>query len=928
MNIAPPASFSIPFGSALRLIICWMVVSQFGDKAEVLAQGVSRETALPQPTVPREWTELSFTETNPEPTFTAAEQSRGYLLFQRRICESVYPNSQPLPHERVESLSAFATPGEFEPLNFAIYPTRKLTNLTVTCSDLIADGGRIPAASIDIRLVTYWNVRYPNYTSDKTYRRLPELLEKVDRHSSPPQECQRWWLTVHVPIEAQPGLYHGKVTIRDDGSAEPVELPIQFRVLSFALTRDPNKHLSTYYSPRNQFLFQGKSQSFVQRATANEYTAMVDYGLDMFPTFSLNFDQKAKRIIIVQADEIQRLQAAGLRGPLPLDGSNAIERIIQQVLPKFSSAPHWRLSSEIPSEVYTLIEEKFREFKMECQRSGLPNLVCCPLDEVAAESREFGVQVYAALQRAGIRTYATKNPTAPDAQYYAPYVDVWCSQPFAQPYETVVANDRQEYWCYPNHNAGELKDRDIMCQGGRMTYGYGFWRSGYTTLIPWHWAWVMPPNPMDYLRSEMSGCGQRLDRHGRVIPAIYWECFREGFDDHRYLYTLQQAAWEREGSLDPACQRVVAEAQLELQEMWDAITVQDRYLASNLWPPAEFDARRWRMAILIEQLRTFPAIRQGTAPSVYVARTATENRTVAQIPTSDRENIEVLDLTRDPATWTSETDESTLKTLIEKDEVPKNPAAARMRWSVTMDHQKASADDGDYKLGWPRIRRTFARGEIDMTTYDYLEVELAFDSNRDEVQDDVTPLGVFFSTHDSPRLYEFEHDLGGSQRQPIRLLFPIRDLIAQSGKGEVPWRSLEYLQFFLAESNYVDQTKLELDIQSVRLLRFSRPQVVEVDLPSLVMVPTQNLVLNCQVFGLTSDATEQGRLVAKVIDSKGRVVAEADSRLSPETRVVLDTSTLQPGGYTLELHPNSTAGAGVGLTRMFRCIDGFLPLER
>jgi hypothetical protein len=23
-----------------------------------------------------------------------------------------------------------------------------------------------------------------------------------------------------------------------------------------------------------------------------------------------------------------------------------------------------------------------------------------------------------------------------------------------------------------------------------MTYGFGFWRSGYTTLIPWHWNWT------------------------------------------------------------------------------------------------------------------------------------------------------------------------------------------------------------------------------------------------------------------------------------------------------------------------------------------------------------------------------------------------------------------------------------------------------
>jgi hypothetical protein len=916
-------AFFCKTSSAFWLVAYWLGLKLALGNAALSAQDFGRNTAYPQPSVPPDWTELSFAETNPKPILTATEQARGYLLFHRPICESVYPNSRPLPHERVDSLTAFATPGEFEPLNFAIYPTRKLTNLTVKCSDLVAGDCRIPAAAIDERLVTYWNIRYPHYTSDKTYRRLPELLEKVDQHSSPAGECQRWWLTVHVPADAKPGVYQGTVTIHDDGFPHSVELPILFRVLGFTLTRDPNKHLSAYYYPRNQFLFSGKNAAFIDRATANEYAKMVDYGLDRFPTMSLNFDAKSQKLLISHADEIPRLQAAGLRGPLPLDGGHAIERILQQITPKFRSTSHWRLSDEVPDEAYALIEKKFREFRDECQRLGLPEVVCCPLDEVAAESQEFGVQVYAALQRAGIRTYATKNPNAPDARLYAPFVDVWCSQPFAHSYETVVASRQHEYWCYPNHNAGELKDRDIMCHGGRMTYGFGFWRSGYTTLIPWHWAWVMPPDPMDYLRSEMSGCGQRIDQQGRVIPSIYWECFREGFDDHRYLYSLQQAAWERENSADAACRQAVAEAKNELQETWNAIEVQDRYLSSNLWPTSEFAARRWRMAELSEQLIKFPAARHGTAPSVYVEQTTVENQGFGRMPAVDLANVQAWDLTDDLATWKSETDESALTTWGQNDLAQDHSLAGGLRWSVTMDHLTASTDDGQYKLGWPRIRRTFSPGEIDLTKFDYLEVLLSFDSNRDEVQDDVTPLGLLFSSHDSPRLHEFEHDLGGSQRKSTRLRFPIRELIAQCGKGETPWKSLEYLQFFLAESNYAHGVKLVLDIQSIRLLRFIRPQVMEVDLPRLVLVPSQHLALKCEVGGVTPEIQESGRLVAKVIDHFGQTMAQTEGPLVPETRIVLDISTLTAGSYTLELFAISKAGTGIALSRKFRCLDGF-----
>ena len=151
-----------------------------------------------------------------------------------------------------------------------------------------------------------------------------------------------------------------------------------------------------------------------------------------------------------------------------------------------------------------------------------------------------------------------------------------------------------------------------------MTYGFGFWRSGYTTLIPWHWSWTPGDDQFDYLRGSRSGCGQRITDDGEVIPAIYWDCFREGYDDACYIYTLQQAIFEREGSSNSECGRAVADAKKLLQETWDAINVQQKYLSEGMWPSEEFNARRWMIAKAIEKLNKFPAERQGSAPSVLV----------------------------------------------------------------------------------------------------------------------------------------------------------------------------------------------------------------------------------------------------------------------------------------------------------------------
>ncbi|MFV1995114.1 MAG: glycoside hydrolase domain-containing protein, partial [Verrucomicrobiales bacterium] len=579
--------------------------------------------ARQQPTVPEGYRELPFVETAPEPVPTGEEKKRGYLLFTRPITEPVQANTRPLESERlVGGLSAFATPGEWEPLTLGVYPLRNLENFRLRVSDLRSpDGNVIESSQLTPRLQTYWNIGYPRYASRETYRRVPELLERVDTHSSPAHEAQRWWIQVHVPTDAPAGLYQGTVTVQDDGFDQPVVVPLSLRVLGFPLQQDPAKHYSAYYQTRDRVSYQDKDEAFYQQASANEFRAMRDYGIDQFPTLYLITDKDATKILIRNEEEIERLVAAGMKGRIPILGGNAISRIYQATTPGGIRESHWKINKMPPPEFYQRLTKLFSDFEQDRVARGWPPMICCPLDEVAASHKDFGVKVFKAVHAAGIPTYITKFPTAADAPDYAPYVDVWCSQPYAIPYEEIVAQQRHEYWSYPNHNAGERKNRRIMCKGGRMTYGFGLWRSGYTTLIPWHWSWTMTPDPFDYLRSKQSGSGMRIDDNGEIIPALYWECFREGRDDARYLYTLQQAVFERETSTDPKCKQQIKAAKTMLQENWDAIEVQQRYLSERMWPSPEFNARRWRLANMIETLLAFPAQRKGTAPSVLVAST-------------------------------------------------------------------------------------------------------------------------------------------------------------------------------------------------------------------------------------------------------------------------------------------------------------------
>ena len=192
------------------------------------------------------------------------------------------------------------------------------------------------------------------------------------------------------------------------------------------------------------------------------------------------------------------------------------------------------------------------------------------------------MKVYAAVKAAGVRTYATKDPVGADAADYAPYLDIWCSQPYSVPYERIVAQKRYEYWCYPNHNAGEIKDRLTMCKGGRMTYGFGFWRSGYTTLIPWHWCWTvragpvrLPPRPV--LRVRAAGGRRRRGHPGGLLGLLPRGLRRRALP----LHAPAGDRPARRTRSDPACQAAVREGRRLLQETWDAIRVQPKYLADG-----------------------------------------------------------------------------------------------------------------------------------------------------------------------------------------------------------------------------------------------------------------------------------------------------------------------------------------------------------
>lgn len=908
------------------------------------------------------WTEMPYIENNPKPLLTPEESKTGFMLFTRPITEIVYPNTRPLPDERVAELTAFATPGEFEPLTFAIYPVKPMHGVQVAISALKSGAGEIPASAFDVRLLRYYDIRYPSPVSVGTYRRVPELLEKAEQHSFPARECQRYWLTVKVPADTKAGLYRGAITITADGLAKPATVPVSLRVLGFKLLKDPKKHFTAYnYDPtmKDKSTLAGllpeisTNETRLRALAEREYCTMTDYGFDMPPVVYMRYNGDGDYLYLTPTNALNNMKKSGLLNTsrmlvcMETATMNLAGKFITDekfVADKRSVRKKLAESSDFmaPDAFFAKMTELVKKFEVQRKAEGLPEFIYNPTDEPHPFAWEFGSRLCKAVKDADVRTFLTKDPTAPDARHYQPFVDIWISCPYAIPYGDVLKDTQHVYWSYPNHNAGSANPRntEFLCKGGRMTYGFGFWRSGYEGLAPWIWRWDLgKASPRDYmdLTSEgkpaghrYSGCGNKFAPDGSFLPAVYWECFREGYDDERYIYTLQQTIAEHESNPDPECKKAVANAGNLLQEIWDTIDVQRYYLLAGIWPSEDFSIYRWRIAVATEQLLRFNKTADTVAPSVLVKDASGKKKEEGPTPYEKAlraGNLEVFDLgNEDFSIWNKVAAEDNIETVNDV----KHGGNACLKWTVLVDHlhdgESGTSGSGRYLKGWPRIKAKFEKGKLDLTKYDYLSFWIMFDSNRDEVQFQATPVSLDIMSHATTTLlYNKLIITEERQRTWSRILLPIAELsdrrIDPDGNS-ANWKDVSRIQIYIGEQNYADKTKLVFYIDEIALIKYKIPVIESATIPSALLLPARFLAFDYNLLGGGSILPGQYAMNVALVDENKKTVLSASRDVAEGRHFALDAGKLTAGLYEFRLELAKDGTTVSSLSRPFNVLNG------
>jgi len=559
---------------------------------------LEQEVFLLPPKEWAKWKRIEHIETRPLPEPSELDRARGYMVYARHYLEVIYPNTTPRKEELNPTLRIFAAQGEYEPVTFTVYPLRDLKSCTVSATEL-KGAGVIPQSNIEIRSVRYMLAR-PNYSWFYQYLVVPDILDKVHPLDLKKGINQRYWITVKVPEDAAGGVYRGELRFVPQDSP-PARIPLVVRVLPFKLKKNPEHIYSIYYRDPLQYYHEDNppaANAYFVRKAELERRDMAEHGLNGHVSYVRIKDWDT---FAVDVEDMQRRLEMDWKYGLNKEVvvvSFGVTSLYYRMMKK-STGSHLRLvPADVPQEFFDKVTELTAAIEAERKKRGLPEFLYYPIDEPSTQenSVRFMVNVLRAVKKAGVRTYVTADPTH---EQFAPmwdYVDVWCCQPFVWNYEKIKRLSRErkkEFWCYPNHISGENDHTPV--KGARMTWGFGFWRSGFRALLPWIYQ-ANINNPFNYLDGSAMDFMNRSTPDGEPIPVALWEAYREGIDDGRYIYTLQTLIGEAKKSGSAERRRLAEQAEKDLQYVWNSINVQEKYKYEGMWNGEDFDAFRWLLA--------------------------------------------------------------------------------------------------------------------------------------------------------------------------------------------------------------------------------------------------------------------------------------------------------------------------------------------
>ena len=178
--------------------------------------------------LPPGYTIMPHRDTTPPAIPTNADREKGFQLFSRHWMEAVFETTVPARNAPLASLTAFASPGEYEPVAFGLHALRDL-QISLSATPLVSEAG-YELAEPELRVARSLLIG----VGQGSALSMPLILEKRPSYEVTSGTSRFCWVTAHIPIDAAPGTYHSEITIFADNKPA-AKIPLSVQVLPIRL---------------------------------------------------------------------------------------------------------------------------------------------------------------------------------------------------------------------------------------------------------------------------------------------------------------------------------------------------------------------------------------------------------------------------------------------------------------------------------------------------------------------------------------------------------------------------------------------------------------------------------------------------------------------------------------------------------------------
>lgn len=515
----------------------------------------------------------------------AAKSARQTPFFQVHVVKPIsnvrlLPDTFPVPASGENAVVVTASRGEYEAASFVVRALKDVKGLQLSVTDLKSPEIARPISSVavDLYVVKCWYqsgrdihfrnqriltpelllkddalIRVDPAEAGQNYLRSGDLsgrtsyvlisgkdsssLENVSPRDAaelqpvniPAGTLKQFWLTLHVPEEAQPGEYSGEIRLIVNDGAES-HLPLRLRVLPFKL-EPPVLQYSIYY--RGRLRAKGIGSISSEWKSPRQYEA-----------------------------EVRDMKAHGVEYPTVYQGYdtdllNQMFRLREKVgLPK---GPLYTLGigtgSATQPEQLAGLKDGVKKWIEIAAAHGYGPVYVYGVDEARGERLKAQQKAWEAVREAGGKVFVACYKGTFEAMGDRLGLAVFAGRPDlkeAKKYHAVGSR----IFCYANPQVGVEEPETY-----RRNFGLLLWKAGFDGAMDYAYQHSFGHIWNDFDHSHYRDHVFAYPTADGVIDTIQWEGFREGVDDVRYLSTLLKAIEEARRSYSPTA--VEAERWLE-----------------------------------------------------------------------------------------------------------------------------------------------------------------------------------------------------------------------------------------------------------------------------------------------------------------------------------------------------------------------------